>query len=72
MAKSKEELKEQLEYIEKQVRLCLRESEKAARKAKNYEKQMLERRSVTEYSTVMCIIKHSKDKKRREYDKKVE
>ena len=66
-----QECEERLEYIESQVKLCLKESRKEynkARKEKDWNKVNLERRSIVEYQTVLSIIENSEDKQRREYD----
>lgn len=70
-----EESDDRLKYIENQVKLCLKEScERYGEAFKNndVENIILEGRSKTEYKTVMCIIKNSRNKERREYDNRLD
>src|SRR3989304_974983 len=70
--RANQEYKEQLEYIENQVKLCLKQSNQEYNDAINrgdWSKVALEQRSITEYKTIMSIIKNSENPKRREYDR---
>ena len=68
------EAEERLEYIENQVKLCLRQSREEfnkARKESDWNKANNEQRSITEYQTMLSIIENSKNPKRREHDKRL-